>query len=70
MSSKWGAKSPTFHSFNPSEDARVTDIKTKVDDLIRYIEGLDLNDAGKRRAAIAVTEFENGSMWAVKALFS
>ena len=70
MNSKWGDKSPTFHSFNPSEDARVTDIKTKVDDLIRYVEGLDVPEAGKRRIALAVTDFEEGSMWAVKALFS
>ena len=65
-------QSPTFSDFNPTGDGRVARIKGGTDDLIRYVR--DETSAGgpetKRRAALAVTNFEQAAMWAVKALFS
>jgi hypothetical protein len=65
-------QSPTFKDFNPTNDPRVGIIKGQADDLIRYVR--EKTEAGgpeaQRRAAVAVTNFEQGAMWAVKALFS
>ena len=65
-------QSPTFSEFNATGDGRVARIKVGTDDLIRYVR--DETSAGgpeaQRRAALAVTNFEQGAMWAVKALFS
>ena len=65
-------KSPTFADFNPTNDERVTEIKTRTDELIALIHSYekDLNNDGMRRAAIAITNYEQSAMWAVKALFS
>ncbi len=62
--------SPTFKDFNPTNDERVTFIKTKTDELIAYVKALDLAPDGNRRAALACTNYEQAAMWAVKALFS
>ena len=65
-------QSPTFSEFNPTGDRRVAEIKTGTDALISLVR--DLTEASgpetKRRASLAVTNFEQGAMWAVKALFS
>jgi hypothetical protein len=65
-------QSPTFSDFNPTNDPRVGIIKGQADDLIRYVR--EKTEASgpeaKRRASIAVTNLEQGAMWAVKALFS
>jgi hypothetical protein len=65
-------QSPTFRDFNPTGDVRVTEIKTGTDALIELVRSV--TGAGgpetQRRAALAVTAYENASMWAVKALFS
>ena len=65
-------QSPTFKDFNPTNDARVALIKGKTDELIAIVqeESGAFGPQGKRRAALAVTNFEQASMWAVKALFS
>jgi hypothetical protein len=65
-------QSPTFSEFNPTGDARVARIKEWADALIEYVwaQSASFGPEGKRRAAVAVTNFEQGSMWAVKALFS
>lgn len=65
-------QSPTFIDFNPGGDARVGAIKSKADELIAYVRGVTGAGGGetRRRAALAVTNFEQGAMWAVKALFS
>jgi hypothetical protein len=65
-------QSPTFKDFNPTGDERVAKIKSKTDELIGYvrIEALGSGPEAQRRAAVAVTNFEQGAMWAVKALFS
>jgi hypothetical protein len=65
-------QSPTFAEFNPTGDDRVARIKSKTDELIKLVR--EFNGAGgaeaSRRAALAVTAYEQGAMWAVKALFS
>ena len=63
--------SQTFKEFNPSKDSRVDDIKKATDDLIEMVRQYS-NDTfeGRRRAAIAITNYEQAAMWAVKACFS
>ena len=65
-------QSPTFSDFNPTKDDRVEWIKGNTDELIKYVRNVSASFGveGKRRAALAVTNFEQGAMWAVKALFS
>lgn len=65
-------QSPTFSDFNPTKDDRVDWIKGNTDELIKYVRNVSAASGpeGKRRAALAVTNFEQGAMWAVKALFS
>lgn len=64
-------RSPTFVDFNPSNDAKVAEIKTKTDELIALVdEGLPDTPDAKRRAALAKTNYEQAAMWAVKACFS
>lgn len=65
-------QSPTFSDFNPTSDPRVGIIKGQADDLIRYVREKTAASGPetKRRASIAVTNLEQGAMWAVKALFS
>jgi hypothetical protein len=62
---------PTFASFNPTKDTRVDDIKAKTDELIQLVgEYASDTQQGKRRAALAITNYEQAAMWAVKACFS
>ena len=61
------AESKTFKSFNPTNNEHVAFIKEKTDELINYINGTG-GDA--RRTALAITQYEQAAMWAVKALFS
>jgi hypothetical protein len=65
-------KTPTFADFNPTNDERVAEIKAKTDELITLVNEYadSLNGHGKRRAALAVTNYEQAAMWAVKSLFS
>jgi hypothetical protein len=65
-------QSPTFKDFNPTGDERVTAIKGRVDEVIELVREFTASSgpATQRRVAIAVTNLEQGSMWAVKALFS
>jgi hypothetical protein len=65
-------QSPTFSNFNPTGDKRVAVIKTGVDALIEVVraETAAGGEQTQRRAREAVTNFEQGAMWAVKALFS
>ena len=65
-------QSPTFSEFNPTGDRRVAEIKTGTDALISLVR--DLTEASgpetKRRASLAVTNYEQAALWAVKSLFS
>lgn len=62
---------PTFVKFNPTSDPRVDVIKMRTDELIALVDEY-ANDTpdGKRRAALARTNYEQAAMWAVKACFS
>lgn len=63
--------SPTFASFNPTNNEHVAFIKTHTDELINYLKNLDgISPDGNRRIALACTNYEQAAMWAVKALFS
>lgn len=55
--------SVTDQKFNPSQNADVDAIKAKANELADLIEALP---AGRRRA-VALTNLETASMWAVKA---
>ena len=60
------------NAYHPTGDARADGIKAKVEELVAYVKR-ETEASGpetQRRAAIAVTNFEQASMWAVKALFS
>lgn len=58
---------PTFASFNPTGNDLVAAIKAKTDELIALVETIETSH---RRKAIAVTNYEQAAMWAVKAIFS
>jgi NADH:ubiquinone oxidoreductase subunit D len=60
-------RSPTLREFNPTKDPYVDDIKSRTDEIIRIIrENPELDG---RCASIAITNFEQAAMWAVKANF-
>jgi len=59
-------KITTIPEFNPSNDPRVAAIKKATEDLILYIQD---NVPKGRRASIALTNYEQAAMWAVKACF-
>jgi hypothetical protein len=64
---------PTFANFNPTNDPRVDKIKKATDDLIEMVRenaNLAYSVEAQRRAAIAITIYEQAAMWAVKACFS
>ena len=64
-------ESMTLKDFNPTGDSRVDDIKKATDSLIDMVKSYaNDSDQGKRRAAIAITNYEHAAMWAVKACFS
>jgi hypothetical protein len=67
-----GKRSATFRDFNPTGDERVSAIKGRTDELIELVREFTAASGAeaKRRASLAVTNFEQGAMWAVKALFS
>lgn len=59
-------RSPTFADFNPTENPDVAAIKSKTDELIALVKQVGKNE---RRVALAVTNYEQAAMWAVKSLF-
>lgn len=56
----------TLPAFNPSNNEAVAQIKAKTEELIRYIEE---NVPENRQRSIALTNYEQAAMWAVKANF-
>jgi hypothetical protein len=66
-----GKQTPTYRDFNPTGDDRVDWIKGQVDGLIEYVQaaGEASGPKTRRMTALAVTNLEQASMWAVKALF-
>lgn len=57
----------TNPDFNPSNKDEVAVIKEKTDELIAYIEA---NVPSNRQRSVALTNYEQAAMWAVKANFS
>jgi len=57
-------------SFNPSNNALVDDIKRKAAEVIDLMDRAvpaDINES-RRLASLAMTAFEEGAIWAVKAV--
>lgn len=59
-------KVTTIPGFNPSGSDVVANIKAMTEELIKYIEN---NVPEGRRKALALTNYEQAAMWAVKANF-
>ena len=58
--------SDTLREFNPSESSVVNEIKRRTDELMEYLRD---NVPENRHRAIALTNYEQAAMWAVKANF-
>lgn len=61
-----GEKVTTIPGFNPSGSDVVANIKAMTEELIQYVEK---NVPEGRRKALALTNYEQAAMWAVKANF-
>jgi hypothetical protein len=59
--------SPTLASFNPSGSEVVAEIKRRTDELMQFIND---NVPNNRQRSIALTNYEQAAMWAVKANFT
>ena len=59
--------SQTLKDFNPSGKIEVDTIKHMTDILVTYLEE---NVPNNRERAIAITNYEQAAMWAVKANFT
>lgn len=57
----------TIPAFNPSGSEVVAEIKRQTEDLLAYIAA---NVPANRERAIAITNYEQAAMWAVKANFT
>lgn len=57
----------TIPAFNPSGSEVVAEIKRRTEDLLGYIAQ---NVPANRERSIAVTNYEQAAMWAVKANFT
>ena len=57
----------TLPSFNPSGSEVVAGIKARTEDLLAYLRD---NVPNNRERSIAITNFEQAAMWAVKANFT
>lgn len=61
------SKETTIPSFNPSGSEVVAEVKRRTEELMEYLrEAVPDN----RCRSIALTNFEQGAMWAVKANFT
>jgi len=60
-------KVTTLPNFNPSNNAAVAGIKARVEELMDYIR---LECPDNRCRSIALTNFEQAAMWAVKSNFT
>ncbi len=56
----------TLPAFNPSGSEVVAEIKRRTEELMRYLEEVVPNN---RARSIALTNYEQAAMWAVKANF-
>jgi len=60
-------KPSTLPEFNPSGSNVVSGIKSRTEELLHFI---DANVPANRERSIAVTNYEQAAMWAVKANFT
>lgn len=60
-------KASTMRDFNPSNSDVVDEIKRRTDDLMDYLRQ---NVPENRCRSIAITNYEQAAMWAVKANFT
>jgi hypothetical protein len=60
------SSSPTLASFNPSGSETVAEIKRRTDELMAFIE---THVPSNRQRSVALTNYEQAAMWAVKANF-
>ncbi|GGD74023.1 Acb2/Tad1 domain-containing protein [Croceicoccus mobilis] len=60
-------KETTIPEFNPSGSDVVAEIKARTEDLMEFIRA---NVPDNRRRSIALTNYEQAAMWAVKANFT
>ena len=58
--------SQTLRDFNPTHNETVDQIKAKADDIIELIKE---KCPPNREASLAITNIEQGAMWAVKSNF-
>ena len=65
------AEATTIPTFNPSKDPRVDAIKSKTEELIDLVRAHSESTANvdPRCSSLAITNYEQAAMWAVKALF-
>lgn len=61
-----GEKVTTIPAFNPSGNEVVAEIKKRTEELLEYVQN---NVPDGRRKAIALTNYEQAAMWAVKGCF-
>lgn len=61
------AEATTLPGFNPTKDPREDMIKGKTEEILAYLRTLD--DVDPRCRSLAITNYEQASMWAVKSLF-
>ena len=60
-------KASTLPNFNPSGSEVVAEVKRKTEDLLTYLrEQVPAN----RERSVAITNYEQAAMWAVKANFT
>ena len=60
-------KASTIPSFNPSGSEVVAEVKARTEALLSYVRE---NVPNNRERSIAITNFEQAAMWAVKANFT
>jgi hypothetical protein len=56
----------TLPKFNPSKDERIDEIKSRTEALLDYLKSLEGVDG--RCVSLALTNYEQAAMWAVKSL--
>lgn len=61
-------KATTIPSFNPTKDERVDWIKGNTEAMLTFLQNLE--DVDPRCKALALTNYEQAAMWAVKSLFN
>ena len=67
MSNETVKNPSTLPNFNPSGSEQVASIKAKTEDIMAYLRD---NVPNNRERSLAITNYEQAAMWAVKANFT